>query len=280
MARPFIHPPLAPAKTESHQRLELPFQNRFTALAEYPRLPTRQPKLINLISAKPFDKGTSSGSSIQTKESYVMKAPDFFAQAVNPELTKPTISSPKEERFEFITSQDNLAEMSSMSSASASLMKLAPYSLSTNHHGHGDVLSSGALLGTRRLLEENNQALNKISANLSTFMRMTTAGTGSFPELEGDRSKSAMSIKHGFDCIGPDMHGRRKELKDSQLHAFLQGEEGNQQSCVSPLFLAICHNADLSVSPADDVWLQKRNPVETGASLLIENAQCSVWIIG
>lgn len=64
---------------------------------------------------------------------------------------------------------------------------------------------------------------------------MTTAGTGSFPELEGDSSKSAMSIKHGFDCIGPDMHGRRKELKDSQLHVFLQGEEGNQQSCVSPL---------------------------------------------
>lgn len=26
-----------------------------------------------------------------------------------------------------------------------------------------------ALLGTRRLLEENNQALNRISANLSTF---------------------------------------------------------------------------------------------------------------
>ncbi|KAL3370103.1 hypothetical protein AABB24_007244 [Solanum stoloniferum] len=66
--------------------------------------------------------------------------------------------------------KDNLTEMSSMSSASASLMRLAPYSLSTNHHGHGDVLSSGALLGTRRLLEENNQALNKISANLSTFM--------------------------------------------------------------------------------------------------------------
>lgn len=66
--------------------------------------------------------------------------------------------------------KDNLAEMSSMSSASASLMRLAPYSLSTNHHGHGDVLPSGALLGTRRLLEENNQALNKISANLSTFM--------------------------------------------------------------------------------------------------------------
>ncbi|KAG5608600.1 hypothetical protein H5410_019881 [Solanum commersonii] len=99
MARPFIHPPLAPAKTESHQRPELPFQNRFTALAEYPRLPTRQPKLINLISAKHFDKGTFSSSSIQKKESYVMKAPESFAQAVNPELTKPTTSSPTEERF-------------------------------------------------------------------------------------------------------------------------------------------------------------------------------------
>ncbi|XP_055800556.1 uncharacterized protein LOC129870016 isoform X3 [Solanum dulcamara] len=66
--------------------------------------------------------------------------------------------------------KDKLAEISSKSSASASLMSLAPYSLSMNHHGHGDVLPSGAaLLGTRRLLEENNQALNKISANLSTF---------------------------------------------------------------------------------------------------------------
>ncbi|XP_059308915.1 uncharacterized protein LOC132060067 [Lycium ferocissimum] len=59
--------------------------------------------------------------------------------------------------------------MSSKSSASASLMSLAPYSLSMNHHGRGDVMPSGALLATRRLLEENNQALNKISANLSTF---------------------------------------------------------------------------------------------------------------
>ncbi|KAF3652155.1 putative CLAVATA3/ESR (CLE)-related protein 25-like [Capsicum annuum] len=66
--------------------------------------------------------------------------------------------------------KDKLAEMSSMSSASASLMSLAPYSLSMYHHGPSDALSSGAaLLGTRHLLEENNQALNKISANLSTF---------------------------------------------------------------------------------------------------------------
>ncbi|CAN4090397.1 unnamed protein product [Withania somnifera] len=65
--------------------------------------------------------------------------------------------------------KDKLEEMSSMSSASASLMSLAPYSLSMYHHVHSDALPSGALLGTRRLLEENNQALNKISANLSTF---------------------------------------------------------------------------------------------------------------
>ncbi|XP_059308913.1 uncharacterized protein LOC132060065 isoform X4 [Lycium ferocissimum] len=65
--------------------------------------------------------------------------------------------------------KDKSAEMASKSSASASLMNLAPYSLSMNHHGHGAAMPSGALLGTRRLLEENNQALNKISANLSTF---------------------------------------------------------------------------------------------------------------
>ncbi|CAN4080946.1 unnamed protein product [Withania somnifera] len=65
--------------------------------------------------------------------------------------------------------KDKLAEMSSMSNTSASLMGLAPYSLSMYHHVDGDALPSGALHGTRRLLEENNQALNKISANLSTF---------------------------------------------------------------------------------------------------------------
>ncbi|CAN4080947.1 unnamed protein product [Withania somnifera] len=66
--------------------------------------------------------------------------------------------------------KDKLAEMSSMSNTSASLMGLAPYSLSMYHHVDGDALPSGAALhGTRRLLEENNQALNKISANLSTF---------------------------------------------------------------------------------------------------------------
>ncbi|KAK4371209.1 hypothetical protein RND71_010684 [Anisodus tanguticus] len=65
--------------------------------------------------------------------------------------------------------KDKSAEMSSKSSASASLMSLAPYSLSMSHHGHGDVLSSGELLRTRRLLEENNHALNRISANLSTL---------------------------------------------------------------------------------------------------------------
>ncbi|XP_016486762.1 uncharacterized protein LOC107807001 isoform X2 [Nicotiana tabacum] len=65
--------------------------------------------------------------------------------------------------------KDKSAEMSSKSSASASLLSLTPYSLPINHHNHADVLSTGALLGTRRLLEENNQALNKISANFSTF---------------------------------------------------------------------------------------------------------------
>ncbi|WMV59302.1 hypothetical protein MTR67_052687 [Solanum verrucosum] len=100
MARPFIRPPLAPAKAEAPQRPELPFQNKFTALAEYPRLPcplqsqppklpcSPQPKLINLRPTKLFDKGASSSSSIQTKESYSMKTPEFFAQDVNPELTK------------------------------------------------------------------------------------------------------------------------------------------------------------------------------------------------
>ncbi|XP_059278359.1 uncharacterized protein LOC132032701 [Lycium ferocissimum] len=52
--------------------------------------------------------------------------------------------------------------------SSASPLSFMPYSLSSKHRDRGDVKSSAALLGTRHLLEENNQALNQISANLST----------------------------------------------------------------------------------------------------------------
>ncbi|WMV26840.1 hypothetical protein MTR67_020225 [Solanum verrucosum] len=118
MARPFIHPPFTPAKAETSQRPKLTFQNKFTALADFPRLPSPsqqkfsrlpcppQPKLINLRPTKPFEQGTSS-SSIQTKKSYTMKTPESFAQAVNPKLTKtiPSKPIPKEESFEFIVSQ-------------------------------------------------------------------------------------------------------------------------------------------------------------------------------
>lgn len=52
--------------------------------------------------------------------------------------------------------------------SSASPQSFIPYSLSSNHHDHGGVIPSAALLGTRHLLEENNQALHQISANLST----------------------------------------------------------------------------------------------------------------
>ncbi|XP_055818615.1 uncharacterized protein LOC129887521 isoform X2 [Solanum dulcamara] len=50
----------------------------------------------------------------------------------------------------------------------SSPLSFIPYSLSSNHRDHGDVTPSAALLGTKHLLEENNQALNQISANLST----------------------------------------------------------------------------------------------------------------
>ncbi|WMV49256.1 hypothetical protein MTR67_042641 [Solanum verrucosum] len=92
MARPFILSPLTPTKVETSQRPEQTFQNKFTALADYPRLSCPslqklpcppQPKMINPMPIKPFEQGTSS-SSIQTKESYTMKPPESFAQAVNP----------------------------------------------------------------------------------------------------------------------------------------------------------------------------------------------------
>ncbi|WMV09182.1 hypothetical protein MTR67_002567 [Solanum verrucosum] len=118
IARPFIHPPLTPAKAKTSQRPELTFQNKFTALADYPRLPCPpqqklselpcplQPKMINLRPINTFVQGTSS-SSIQTKESYTMKQPESFAQAVNTDLTKTTHSKPipKEKSFEFFVSQ-------------------------------------------------------------------------------------------------------------------------------------------------------------------------------
>jgi len=118
MARPFVPPPLTPAKVEPSVRPELTFQNKFTALADFPRLPCPtqpkptkllcppQPKLINLRPTKPPSQEASS-SSVQTKASYAMKTPESFAQAVNPELTKtvPTKIIPKEESFEFVASQ-------------------------------------------------------------------------------------------------------------------------------------------------------------------------------
>ncbi|KAH0730220.1 hypothetical protein KY289_001408 [Solanum tuberosum] len=64
MARPFILSPLTPTKVETSQRPELTFQNKFTALANYPRLPCPsqqklpcppQPKMINLRPIKPFE---------------------------------------------------------------------------------------------------------------------------------------------------------------------------------------------------------------------------------
>ncbi|KAH0682253.1 hypothetical protein KY289_020005 [Solanum tuberosum] len=69
MAKLFIHPSLSPTKAEIHQRPEMPFHNKFTAIADYPRPSCPPPpKLINLRPTKPFEKGASSSSSIQTKK--------------------------------------------------------------------------------------------------------------------------------------------------------------------------------------------------------------------
>uniref|UniRef100_M1A7W8 Uncharacterized protein n=1 Tax=Solanum tuberosum TaxID=4113 RepID=M1A7W8_SOLTU len=103
MARPFVPPPLTPVKTEPSLSPELTFRNKFTALANFPRLPCPtqpklpkllcppQPKLINLRPTKPAVQEAPS-SSVQTKASYAMKAPESFAQAVNPKssLLKPS----------------------------------------------------------------------------------------------------------------------------------------------------------------------------------------------
>uniref|UniRef100_M1DZ48 Uncharacterized protein n=1 Tax=Solanum tuberosum TaxID=4113 RepID=M1DZ48_SOLTU len=118
MAKPFISSPLTPAKIEPSVRPGLTFQNKFTILADFPRLPSPtqtklpklicppQPNMVNLRPTKPTIQEASS-SSFQTKASYAMKTPESFAQVVNPELTKtfPSKPTPKEETFEFIISQ-------------------------------------------------------------------------------------------------------------------------------------------------------------------------------
>ncbi|XP_011070485.1 uncharacterized protein LOC105156132 [Sesamum indicum] len=54
--------------------------------------------------------------------------------------------------------------------SSASSVNVAPYSVATNHCDQSDCMLSGVLRGTaRHLLEENNQAFDQISANLSTL---------------------------------------------------------------------------------------------------------------
>ncbi|TMW87248.1 hypothetical protein EJD97_020228, partial [Solanum chilense] len=112
MARPFELPPPTPMKAKSSIRPVLSFQNKYTALAEYPKLPTSsqqkllkpncppQPQKINLRPPTIVSPEASS-SSLQTKSAYAMKTPESFAQAVNPELTNtiPSKPIPKEESF-------------------------------------------------------------------------------------------------------------------------------------------------------------------------------------
>ncbi|KAL3652841.1 hypothetical protein CASFOL_002522 [Castilleja foliolosa] len=55
-------------------------------------------------------------------------------------------------------------------SSSASSVKVAPYSLTVNHHDQSNFMPSGVLSGkTRHLLEENCQAFGQISVNLLTL---------------------------------------------------------------------------------------------------------------
>ena len=113
MARPFDSPnpasnPLRPTVPQRPTvKTETP--NRFSALTEvqFPKLSPPMPtKLVDLKTNLPLDKGSSaaSSSSIQTKQSYAMKAPETFAQAVNPTAAKVIPSSPVKEEFKFVIS--------------------------------------------------------------------------------------------------------------------------------------------------------------------------------
>ncbi|KAF3624992.1 hypothetical protein FXO38_29980 [Capsicum annuum] len=70
-------------------------------------MPTR---LVDLKTNKLFDKGQSSSSSVQSKQSYIMKAPKTFAQAVDPAIGKTTATTPPiKEEFKFVTTQEAVA---------------------------------------------------------------------------------------------------------------------------------------------------------------------------
>ncbi|KAG5576347.1 hypothetical protein H5410_056481 [Solanum commersonii] len=77
--------------------------NKYTALADYPKLEAKPPTPTKLINQK-IDKGSTS-SSVQNKESYTMKAPETFAQAVKPTVAKKPDAIPIKEEFEFTTKQ-------------------------------------------------------------------------------------------------------------------------------------------------------------------------------
>ncbi|KAH0669405.1 hypothetical protein KY285_023570 [Solanum tuberosum] len=107
MARPSEIPAteLFPQRPTAPQReniiIDKGFQNKDTALADYPKLQVSTP--TKLISQK-IEQGSAS-SSVQTKESYTMKAPETFAQAVKPLTRKKPDTSPAKEEFEFLTKQ-------------------------------------------------------------------------------------------------------------------------------------------------------------------------------
>ncbi|KAG5579419.1 hypothetical protein H5410_050046 [Solanum commersonii] len=105
MARPFEIPTIGlfPLRPTAPQRaniiIDKGFQNRYTDLAGYPKLEVNTP--TNLISQKISQESTSS--SVQTKESYTMKAPKTFAQAVKPLTGKKPDTPPTKEEFKFLT---------------------------------------------------------------------------------------------------------------------------------------------------------------------------------
>ncbi|KAG5606718.1 hypothetical protein H5410_028210 [Solanum commersonii] len=107
MARPFetlstglfLQRPTVPQGTNS--KMDIGFQNKYTALEDYPRLQVKTPtKLIN----QKIEQGTTS-SLVQTKECYTMKAPETFAKAVKPVSGKKHDTSPPKKEFEFLTKQ-------------------------------------------------------------------------------------------------------------------------------------------------------------------------------
>ncbi|KAH0729487.1 hypothetical protein KY289_000675 [Solanum tuberosum] len=152
--------------------------------------------------------------------------------------------------------KEKSAELPVKAGSSSTLpLSFIPNSLSSKYRDHGDVTPSAALLGTRHLLEENNQALNQIAANLSTVKFQ-------------DNINLFIRTRTNITAILNDMRNMPGIMSQMPPLPVLLNEE--LASSVLPSTTQVIRL--LHTILANDVCVHKWNPAETRARLLMENA--------